>query len=168
MPDECVAADLHVVAECEIDDTVGLREVEGLGIGAKDLPFEGIFGLEHVELASQRLRISGFRKLGWANGSADEDAGVFGGEAQSGRLRRRGQYAQARQAATGKTKEGRAGQSSLHVLSLGAGSEVNPHRLARTNHTGTLDNATHRTSTVRREESSLKDTAHSLVVTFYK
>jgi hypothetical protein len=78
-----MAADLHIVAEGEVDKLVSLREIEELGIGAEDLPFEGVFGLEHVELASEGSGVSGLGELGGANSGTDEDAGGLGGEAQS-------------------------------------------------------------------------------------
>src|ERR1035438_3820210 len=82
MPYQRVAANLHVVAGREVDQLIGLMEVEGLRIGTQYLPFQGVFRFQHIEIARERRCIGSLGKLRGTDGSADEDSGMLGGFAQ--------------------------------------------------------------------------------------
>ena len=82
MPYQRVPADLHIVPGGEIDDLIGLREVERLRIGPQHLPFQSVFRLKHVELAGQRCGVGCLRKLRGTNRCANEHVGAVGGIAQ--------------------------------------------------------------------------------------
>lgn len=77
VPYECVAAHFHVVTEGEVDDLIGLGEIEGLGVGTQNLPFQRVFGLDHIELASERGSVKGFGEVGGADRRPDQDCGTL-------------------------------------------------------------------------------------------
>ena len=70
------------MAEGEVYELIGLVEVEGLLVGAEDLPFKGVFGLQHVELAGEGGGVGGFGEVGGADGCADENGGALGAFAE--------------------------------------------------------------------------------------
>ena len=57
MPGQGVAANLHLVGDGELDQSIALREVELVRSRMNGFPLHHVFGFEHVELARERGRI---------------------------------------------------------------------------------------------------------------
>ncbi len=78
IPDQAVAANLHAVRLSKAHHFVGRMEIKSIGSSPDNLPLHRIFRLDHVEFATERCSVSGFREKARTNRRAKEQVGSVG------------------------------------------------------------------------------------------
>src|ERR1700757_2656215 len=77
IPNQAMSTNVHAVRQREADCGIAFPEIEGPLVPPYDPPLQSILWFEHVEFASEGLRIRGFGKKRRTHGCTDENTGLI-------------------------------------------------------------------------------------------